>query len=65
MLTDEHKQKCLAAALLFLDHHHREGDEFLVHIVTVDETWVPHYAPGSKQHSQGWHHAHSPMKKKT
>jgi hypothetical protein len=49
--------------LLFLEHYHREGDEFLVHIITVDETWVSHYALESKQQSEEWHHAHSRTKK--
>jgi hypothetical protein len=34
MLTDEHKQKHMGAALPFLEGNHREGDEFLDHIST-------------------------------
>jgi hypothetical protein len=44
----------------FLECYHREGDEFLDHIITGDETWVLHYAPESKRQYQEWHHAHSP-----
>jgi hypothetical protein len=37
MLTDEHKQK-LMVLLSFLECYHREGDEFLDHIIIGDET---------------------------
>jgi hypothetical protein len=36
MLTDEHKQKRMGAALSFFKHYHRD-DEFLNHIVTGHE----------------------------
>jgi hypothetical protein len=52
MLTDEHKQKCMGAPLSFLEHYHRESDEFLDHIVTGDEIWVLHCAPERKRQSQ-------------
>jgi len=38
MLTDEHKQKRLAAAHQFLQRHQIEGDQCFDHIVTGDET---------------------------
>jgi hypothetical protein len=44
----------MGAALLFLEHYHRESDEFLDHIIIGDETWTSHYAPVSKQQSQEW-----------
>jgi hypothetical protein len=66
MLTDEHMQKCMGAALPFLECYHRKGrkgEEFLDHIVTGDVTWVLHYAPEGNWQSQKWHHVHSPTKK--
>jgi hypothetical protein len=63
ILTDKHKQKCMGAALSFLECYHREGDEFLDHIVTGDETWVSHYTPEGKRQSQEWHHAHTTLKR--
>ena len=39
-LTDEHKQKRLAAAHQFLQRHQIEGYQCFDHIVTVDETWI-------------------------
>jgi hypothetical protein len=41
----------MGAVLSFLEHHHRESDEFLDHIVTGDETWVSHYAAEIKEDS--------------
>jgi len=40
MLTEEHKQKGLAAAQLFLQRHQIEGDQCFDRIVTGDETWI-------------------------
>ncbi|GFT49575.1 HTH_48 domain-containing protein [Trichonephila clavipes] len=40
MLTDEHKPKILGNALSFLERYSNEGNDFLSHIVTGDETWV-------------------------
>jgi hypothetical protein len=42
MLTGAHKMERMALALNFLDHYHKDGDDFHKHIVQVtdDETWV-------------------------
>jgi histone-lysine N-methyltransferase SETMAR len=42
MLTGEHKAQRMASALTFLEGYHKDGDEFLNHIIrlTGDETWV-------------------------
>jgi oligoribonuclease (3'-5' exoribonuclease) len=47
MLADDHRKKRMGAALTFLKHHHRDGDKFLDHIVTGDETWFSHFTPES------------------
>jgi hypothetical protein len=49
MLTDDHKTKRMGAALKFLVRYHNEGDEFLNHIVTGDETWISHVTPENMQ----------------
>ncbi|KAJ4451734.1 hypothetical protein ANN_03205 [Periplaneta americana] len=41
-----------------------QGDEFLDHIVTGDETLVNHMTPESKQQSMEWRHTASSRKKK-
>jgi hypothetical protein len=37
-----HKTQRMAAALTFSERYHKDGDEFLIHIVRVtrDETWI-------------------------
>jgi hypothetical protein len=52
----------MRAALKFLERYHRDGDKFLDHIVTGDETWVSHFTPESKRQSLEWHHHRSPSK---
>jgi histone-lysine N-methyltransferase SETMAR len=49
----------MGAALTFLECYHRDGDKFLDHIVTGDETWVSHFTPESKHQSLEWHHPRS------
>lgn len=62
MLSDKHKTIRMGAALSFLDRYSKEGDEFLSHIVTGDETWVSYSTPECKRQSMEWHHSHSPSK---
>jgi hypothetical protein len=62
MLADDHRKKRMGAALTILERYHRDGDKFLDHIVTGDETWVSHFTPESKRQSLEWHHPRSPSK---
>jgi hypothetical protein len=64
ILTDAHKEKRMATVLTFLKRYHKDGDEFLDHTVTGDETWIAHITPESKQQSLQWWHTGSPMPKK-
>jgi len=64
MLTEGHKLKCLARTLDFLTQCSEEGENFLSHVVTGNETWVLHEAPKSKQQSMQWRHTSSPTKTK-
>jgi hypothetical protein len=64
MLIDDYKTKHMGAALNFLVRYHNEGDEFLNHIVTGDETWISYVTPGNKQQSVQWQHSASPKAKK-
>jgi hypothetical protein len=42
MPTGAHKMQGMASALTFLEQYHKNGNEFLIHIIRVtgDETWV-------------------------
>jgi histone-lysine N-methyltransferase SETMAR len=53
-----------ASALTFLTRYSEQGDDFLSHIVTGDETWMSHVTPELKQKSMEWRHTSSPIKKK-
>jgi hypothetical protein len=60
MLTDDHKTRCMGVALNVLVQYHNEGDKFLNHVVTGDETWISHVTPENKQQSMQWWHSASP-----
>ena len=42
----------------------RSKDDFLLRLVTVDETWVHYYEPENKAHSRQWVGLWSPRPKK-
>jgi hypothetical protein len=53
--------------LNFLEQYHKDGDEFLNHIIQVtdNETWVSFVNAETKKQSEQWMHTHSPNKPKT
>jgi transposase len=50
----------------FLERYHKDGDEFVSHIVrvTVDETWVSFVSVETKEQSKQWMQTHSSNKPK-
>jgi len=64
MLTQEHKEHRMKVCRDLLNQYEAEGDSFLDHIITVDETWCHHCEPESKPQSVEWRHVNSPSKKK-
>ena len=42
----------------------RDPDDFLSRLVTMDEAWLYHYDPETKQRSMEWQHSGSPRPKK-
>jgi hypothetical protein len=56
----------MALALTFLERYHKDGDEFLNHIIQVTgyETWILFVNVGTKQQSKKWMHTHTPNKAK-
>ena len=42
----------------------RDPNHFLSRLVTMDETWLYHYDPETKQQSMEWRHSSSPRPKK-
>ena len=51
MLSDYHRKICLGAVVTFMEIHRRDGDKFLDHIFTGDETCVFHFTVDSTNHS--------------
>ena len=49
---------------LILKHFERSSDNFFERLITVDETWLHHYDPETKQQSMQWRHSGSPRPKK-
>jgi hypothetical protein len=45
-------------------YDHKDGDEFLSHIVTGDKAWVSPVNVETKEQSRQWRHTHSPNKLK-
>lgn len=64
LLTKDHKGQRKAITSELLQRYRKEGDEFLLRIVTGDESWFHHFEPETKRQSMEWHHLHSPSKKK-
>jgi hypothetical protein len=56
----------MALALTFLERYHKNGNEFLNHIIQVTgyETWVSFVNVETKQPSKKWMHTHTPNKAK-
>jgi hypothetical protein len=57
-----HKTQSMVSAFAFIERYHKDGDEFLGHIigVTADETWVSFVNVETKEHSKQWMHSRSP-----
>ena len=64
VLTEEHKLKRQASLLEVLTQYIEEGENFLSHVVTGNETLVSQEAPKSKQQSMECCHTSSPTKTK-
>jgi hypothetical protein len=64
MLLGMHKTQRMALALTFIDQYHKDGSEFVSHIVQVtgDETWASFVNVETKEQSKHWMHTHSPNK---
>jgi len=54
LFMEEHKLEQQATTLHFLTQYSEEGENFLSHVATGNETWVSHEAPESKQQAMEW-----------
>lgn len=63
-LNADQKRNRVDTSRWVLQQFQQSRDNFLERIVTVDETWLFHYDPETKQQSMEWRHAGSPRPKK-
>ena len=47
-----------------MEFFQRNPNDFLLRLVTMDETWLYHHDPETKQQSMEWRHSGSPRPKK-
>jgi len=61
--VDEKYQRCQSSEQI-LEFFQRDPNDFLLRLVTMDETWLYHYDPETKQQSMEWRHGGSVHPKK-
>jgi len=61
--ADQERQRCQSSEQL-LEFFRRDPNYFLSRLVTMGETWLHHYDPGTKQQSMEWRHSGSSRPKK-
>lgn len=64
MLTDEQKKNRVDISRVNLEKFQADQENFLFRFVTMDETWIHHFDPETKQQSMTWKRASSPTPKK-
>jgi len=64
MLTLEKKEKHVEICEELLKRYREEGDQFLLNIVTRDESWIHHFDPEEKRLSMEYRHTSSSRPKK-
>jgi len=61
--ADQKHQWCQSSELL-LEFFQRDPNDFLLRLLTMDETWLYHYDLETKQQSVEWRHSGLPCPKK-
>lgn len=64
MLNDEQKKKRVDMSRANLEKFQADKDNFLSRFVTMDETWIHHFDPETKQQSMTWKRSDEPTPKK-
>jgi len=64
MLTAEQQKKRVDISRTNLEYYQADPDQFLTRFVTMDETWIHHFDPETKQQSMTWKRPSSPTPKK-
>ena len=61
--ADQKRHRCQSSEQL-MEFFRRDPNDFLSRLVTMDETWLYHNDPETKQQSMEWRHSGSPRPKK-
>ena len=61
--VDQKRQRCQVSEQ-HLEFFWHDPNDFLTRLMTMDETWLYHYDPETKQQSVEWRHSGSPCPKK-
>ena len=61
--ADQKRQRCQSSEQI-LEYFRRDPNYFLSRLVTMDESWLYHYDPETKQQSVEWRHSGSPCPKR-
>jgi histone-lysine N-methyltransferase SETMAR len=64
LLIADQKRTCMKFSEQCLKRFNKNND-FVHRFITIDETWIHHYTPESKQQSKQWTEASCPAPKKT
>jgi len=54
LLTADQKRTCMKIPEQCLEHFNKNKTDFVHPFITMDETWIHHYTPESKQQSKQW-----------
>jgi histone-lysine N-methyltransferase SETMAR len=65
LLTADQKHSRIKISEQCLEHFNRNKTDFVLRFITMDETWIHHYTPESKQQSKQWTEAGCSVQKKT
>ena len=60
--ADQKRQRCKSSEQI-LEFFPCDPNDFLSRLVTINETWLYHYDPETKQQSMEWRHSGSPRPK--
>jgi histone-lysine N-methyltransferase SETMAR len=65
LLTADQKCTCMKISEQCLEHFNKNKTDFVRRRITMDETWIHHYTPESKQQSKHWTEASCSVPKKS
>ena len=54
LLTPDQKRMRMKISEQCLERFNKNKADFVRRFITMDETWIHHYTPESKQHSKQW-----------